>query len=462
MKKIILINLPSPFLEEPATNPPLGLCYIGAYLKSQGVEDVTLIDYNLLDYDYVSGSKYLEEIPLNGDVYGISCMTPQYKWLCDITKYIKLHNPNSMIVSGGAHSSNLPEDCLECGVDAAVLGEGEIPFYILVDGYIPHRVPGVVTLDSLQTVIPYRTRVIDDLPFPDRDLTDFMSYKRLLMHESERDESVEGTRAAHIITMRGCPFNCAFCDRNSVGRKVCFRSVENVMEEVDIIRDKYGVNAFVIYDDTFTVNKKHVFKFCEEFEKRGSKWRTWARVNTVDEEMLQIMKDTGCVKLLFGFESGDDRILKIIGKNTTSRQNIETAHLCHKVGIRCYASLIYGLPGENKRSLDNTIDMIKEAQPDEIHYRILTPMPGSPIWNNPERYGLKIDKKMLKSNYYELSCYTNSSAGLGYIYYEHDVMKKEEFMENLKYFAQALKDALPNSVYQRIEDDKLENDWRLK
>jgi len=462
--KIVLINLPSPFLDDPAMNPPLGLCSVGAYLKSRGHMDITLVDFNLLNdkYQFEDSSDYLTEIPLDADIYGISCMTPQYRWLCNVTQYIKLHNPDSMVVSGGAHSSNLPEDCLECGADVAILGEGEIPFCMLVEGKEINEIPGTATLNNFKNATPYRTDNIDDLPFPDRDLVDLKKYRRMLMHEAERDENVESTRAVHITTMRGCPFNCAFCDRNSVGRAVRFRSIKNVMEEVDMIIDKYDINAFVIYDDTFTVNKNRVFKFCEEFAKRGSKWRTWARVNTINEELLQAMKDSGCVKLLFGYESGDDRILKIINKKTTRKQNIESAIMCRKVGIQSYATLIYGLPGENKESIDNTISMIKEAQPDELHYHVLTPMPGSPIWNDPEHYGIGINKEELKNKYYySLSCFTNSFAGVGNIYYTHDSMSRKEYLKNLKYFAQGLEKAAPNSVYQRIEDDKLEDDLWL-
>ena len=454
--KIVLINLPSPFLDEPAMNPPLGLCSIGAYIKSRGYTDVSLIDFNLLNdkYKFDDSRDYLTEIPLDGIVYGISCMTPQYRWLCDVAQYIKFHNPSALVVSGGAHSSNLPGDCLECGVDVAILGEGEIPFGMLIEGKNINEIPGTATLGNFKNATPYRTDNIDDLPFPDRDLVDLKKYKRLLMHEAERDDNVESSRAVHITTMRGCPFNCAFCDRNSVGREVRFRSIINVMEEVDIIKDKYGINSFVIYDDTFTVNKKRVFEFCEEFAKREVKWRTWARVNTINEEMLQAMKDSGCVKLLFGYESGDDRILKIINKKTTRKQNIESAFMCRNVGIQSYATLIYGLPGENKESIDNTVSMIKEAQPDEVYFHVLAPMPGSPIWNNPESYGIEIYKQDLRKQYYAPTSLTNSPSGLGNIFYKHDQMDEIEFKDNLKYFVKELR-KITNTVYQRIEENKL-------
>jgi len=456
-EKIVLISSPSPQLDEPAMNPPLGLCYIVSYLRMQGFSDITLIDYALDNkYDFYGEREYLSRIPLNADVYGIAALTPQYRWLVDITKYIKQFNPEAMVVSGGAHSSNIPEDCLQAGVDAAVVGDGEIPFAMLCLGFSPVLIPGVVTETS------HTSRELlmnlDQLPLPDRGLTDFSKYKRMLWHEAERGESTDMEKAVHIVTMRGCPFNCAFCDRFSVGRRVRYRSVENVMVEVDQIRSEYGLNAFVIYDDTFTVNRKRVFKFCEEFARRGSKWRTWARVNTIDQEMIQAMKDSGCVKLLFGFESGDDRILKIINKKTTRKQNIAAANICRKVGMHCYGSLVYGLPGETRESIGNTVSMMKEAQPDETHFHCLSPLPGSPIWNNPEVYGIKLDKEKIKASFYGAISMTDSASGLGHIAYEHDQMDEVEFRENFKYFVVEITKAVSGALYQRIELDKLEED----
>ncbi len=452
--KIVLISLPNPQLIEPAMNPPLGLCYISSYLKSKGFYDITLIDYSLEnDFDFYNGREYLKLIPLDADIYGISVMTPQYRWLIDVTKHIKSHNRKVMVVSGGAHSSNIPEDCLSVGVDVAVAGDGEIPFTMLCEGYNPSVVPGAVMPGGNGN---HKIMIaLDELPWPDRDLTDLLRYKRLLMHEADRGEIGGDDKAVHIVTMRGCPYNCAFCDRFSVGRQVRYRSVENVMKEVDWINHKYGLNAFVIYDDTFTLSRKRVLQFCEEFVKRGSKWRTWARVNTIDKETVQTMKDSGCMKLLFGFESGDDRILKIINKKTTRKQNIEAAHICRDVGIGCAITLIYGLPGETKESIDNTISMIEEAQPpNEVYFHVLAPMPGSPIWDNPGAYGIEIDKQKLREQYYAPTSLTDSPSGLGHIYYKHDQMDEVEFRDNLIYFVRELR-KVTNNLIQRIEGDKV-------
>jgi len=458
--KITLINCPSPALDEPAMNPPLGLCYIAAYLKADGYDNVGLVDYNLHEYDYYGSSEYLEEIPLNSNFYGISCMTPQYRWLREITAHIKKGNPSALVISGGPHSTSCPEDCLiDCGVDLAIRGEGEIPFSMLVRGHVPATIPGVAYLHRGEVVsLPWVINTnLDGLPFPDRSMTDLTAYKRVLLHQSERGGPAS-PRAVHLITLRGCPYNCAFCDKSG-GRLVRYRSKENILEEVDFIREEYGVNAFVIYDDTFTLDRKRVYQICDAFKDRGSTWRTWARVNTVDREMLQRMKDSGCVKLLFGYESGDDQILKRISKQITREQIIESAKACKEVGIGCYASLIYGLPGETRESIDNTVSLIAETQPDELHFHALAPIPGSAIWDRPEVYGLRIDKKRLKEMQYDSVCLTNSASGLGNIYYEHDKMSREEFVENFRYYTEELQRvAAPGSIYQRVELDRIKED----
>jgi len=451
-------------LDEPAMNPPLGLCYIGAYLKHKGFSNVELLDFNLYNYEYYGHYDYLEMVPLDSDVYGISVMTPQFRWLREITAYIKKYNPGAVVVSGGPHSTACPEDCLiDCDVDYAIQGEGELAFTKLVLDQDPSIIPGVTFMlgAGVVTGTPRENiRDLDGLPFPDRDLTDLRKYKRQIMHQSERGGQ-ETPKAVHLVTLRGCPFNCAFCDKNN-GRVVRRRSVENVIAEIDHIRAAYGINAFVIYDDTFTLSRDRVYALCDAFKDRGSSWRTWARVNTVDREMLQRMKDSGCVKLLFGYESGDDRVLNIIDKKITRKQIIKSAHVCKEVGIGCYASLIYGLPGETRESIDNTISMIAEAQPDELHFHVLTPIPGSSIWDRPETYGLWIDKRRLKANNYDPVCLTSSASGLGHIYYKHDQMPQKEFIDNFRYFTDGLQRvALPGSIYQRIDADALEEDLKV-
>ena len=456
--KIIFISLPSPFAEEPAMNPPLGICFISSYLKKKGFSDISLIDYSLYkEYDYHNEKTYLEKLPLDGDVYGIYCITPQYKWLYDISHYIKNNNDHARVISGGPHSTNCPEDCLiDCEVDVAVCGEGEEAMEKILNNVPLEKISGAAYLKN--GLVTNNTKAfiknLDDFPLPDRDIIDLNLYKR----------EIQGEKAAHIVTLRGCPFNCSFCDRYSVGKNTRFRSISKVIEEVDLLRTKYGINSFVIYDDIFTLNKKRVFELCDLFKERETKWRCWSRTTTITEDMLTYMKESGLTSITFGVESGDDTVLKKSNKGSTHEQNRTALLLSKKVGVPVRCSLMYGLPGENMDSIKNTISLVEETQPEEWNLAILAPIPGSDIWNNPKKYGVSFDKIWLKEQYY-LPCNRFADSGVGNIWIEIDSMNKTELYENLKYFITELNRICPRKkiqdTIQAININELNPDYMI-
>ncbi|MFH1128967.1 MAG: radical SAM protein [Candidatus Omnitrophota bacterium] len=442
MSKIILIALPSPFASEPAMNPTLGLCYIAGYLKKNGYDNIEAVDYNLYkECDYFNSKDYLRKIPPGVDFYGIYCMTPQFIWLKDVIKDIRQKSPKAKIIVGGPHASTCPEECLRVAkADIAVKGEGEEAFFAIVSGEPLEHIKGVCFLgkdgkfhDSERAFV----KNLDDLPFPDRDLFDMDKYKR----------TIHGEKAVHIVTLRGCPYSCAFCDKKSVGTNVRFRSMENVLAEIDLVILRYNLRAFVIYDDIFTLDKKRAHRFCEEFKKRKLKWRCWSRTNTVDKEMLKVMKDAGLVSITFGVESGDDRVLKNIKKDTTNASHKQALLACKELGIPVRCSLIYGNPGENLESVRNTIKLIEETQPDEWNLAVLAPIPGSGIWDEPEKYGVIFDKEWVKQNDYSMTNRFDSS-GIGSIWIELKGISKEDFTKNLEFFVSELERVCPRKKIQ--------------
>ncbi len=426
--KVVFVNPPNPYAAEPAMNPPLGICYIAAYLESKGYEDITLIDFNLFDYDYYV-SNYLEEIPLDADVYGIYCMTPQYRWLKEISEYLSV-SANAVIVAGGPHPTNMSEAVLaECPVNHVVIGDGEEAMYQIVSKV--HK----LDLDKM-----WRVSNLDELPFPNRDIkgAPLDRYKRTL----------QGNKAIHLVTLRGCPYSCGFCDRVSVGRDFRFRSVENVMEEVDSLMQKYDwATNYVIYDDVFTMKPSRVLSFCKEFVKRGINWRCWSRTDLVSKDLLKIMRDSGLTSITFGVESGDDVVLMRASKRTTSKDNEKALLTAKELGISVRCSLMYGLPGECKRSIDNTIKLIEKTQPDEWNLAILAPVPGSPIWDNPKVHGIIFDKEWLKLQYYE-PCNRFGDSGIGAIWSRPNSMRESEFVDNLNYFVSELERVCPRKNIQ--------------
>jgi len=451
--KIVFISLPAPYLDEPAMNPPLGICYISAYLKSKGFNDIHLVDYCLhKEYDYFNSSDYLRELPLDADVYGISAVSTQFKWLLEVCKYLRGMRPQAKIITGGPHSTNCPEDCLiDAGVDIAVVGEGEEVMYKYLSGIPAKDIPGAAYLEDgvVKNKVHAFIDNLDMLPIPDRELIDLHMYKR----------TMEGQRAVHIVTLRGCPYECAYCDRYSVGTNVRYRSVPNVVQEIDFIRESYGINAFVIYDDTFTLRRDRVYELSDALKERNATWRCWSRTNVVDKEMLKYIKDSGATTIIFGCESGDNRVLKRINKGTTREKNIQAIQWAKAAGLQVQCSLMYGNPGETLESIDNTVSLLAEAKPTNWEISILSPVPGSPMWADPARFGLNFDKAWVKSRYYLPCARTGTDSGAGNLWVQLDSMTPQEFVENLKYALTRLEETQPRlkdwKHYQNIRVDNI-------
>lgn len=445
MKKITLINLPTPFLDE-AMNPPLGLCYIGAVLRANGYK-VNAIDFAVYDYDYTQYD-YLRKINLDADFYGIYCSSAQFKWLKEVSFYLKRNNKKAVIVVGGPHASAEPEECLrKTDCDIAVNGEGELAMLEIVKGEKLRYINGACYLNSNEFVHKNRVFIsnLDSMPEPDFSLFDMEKYKRK-MHDE---------RAIHIITLRGCPYDCHFCNSSLVGREIRYISVKKVFEHIDNVIADYGIRNFYIYDDIFTFKRDRLKEFCKGFAARGISWRCWTRADLLREEDLILMKESGLESIAMGIESGDDQILKNINKHSTVEKNRRAILLCKKLGVPVRCSLMFGNPGESLETLNNTVELIRETQPDEWNLSLLVPAPGSEFWNNPEKHGLPFNKQeVIENNYQDIVRSGNS--GLGNL-----VVRSfgDETISVLKYFIGRLEYVCPRKkirdVVQRLEIEKV-------
>lgn len=418
---ICLVNPPSPFANEPAMDTQLGLCYVAASLNLDNYK-VEGIDFSAIKSFNYQDKNYLWRIPDDVNIYGIYCMTVQFKWAKEIIKHIKRINKEAKIVVGGPHASTVPEDFYKLGVDLVVNGYGdfEIQNHFLSNLFLNNK------------------RVFNNNLIPYRDIFKQYQYHRTL----------NGQRAFHITTLRGCPYSCHFCDKKSVGRKVQYYPVELVLNEIDSLMRQYHTRSFVIYDDIFTLKKDRLEQFCKEFRNRDLLWRCWARTDLVDEYKLSLMFDSGLTSITFGVESGDDIVLKRINKKTTVEKNKKALNLCRELGIPVRCSLMYGNPGERYESLVNTIEMIEECQPSEWNLSILTPTPGSEFWDNPEKHRLKFDKqKIVDSDYLLLNRFKDT--GIGEVLCEVDGQSIEELNERLWWFVEELERVCPR---QQIQD----------
>jgi anaerobic magnesium-protoporphyrin IX monomethyl ester cyclase len=367
--KVSLVNPPSPFLIDEKVFPPLGLLYVGAVLESEGM-DVKIIDLAGVPPEKWLGKLEANEAEQSSKIWGITCTTPQFPFALSICDAIKRINNNAKVVVGGPHATVEPVSCIP-HFDSVVIGEGEKAILNLV------RNPGEYP-ESIQEAL---INDLDSIPFPARHLVDISSYHY----------SIDGRKVTNILTSRGCPYGCAFCCK-TWGRQIRFRSPNNVLGEIKLLKEIYGFEGVMMYDDEFLINWSRDLKIFEGLHDLGMVWRCFTRANLLDEKKVKKMADCGCKEILIGIESGSDRILKNINKGTTREMNKRAINLLKKNGIRCKAALIIGLPGESLESIKETETFVEETQPDTADFSVLTVYPKSDIYEHPEKYDLNFPK----------------------------------------------------------------------
>lgn len=370
--KILLINPPSPFLISDTVMPPLGLMYLSSNIK----KNIKNVNVEIID---LATNKDIS-IPLDCDIYAFTSTTPQYNVTLDIMKKLKSKNNKATFVIGGAHASCFSEKCRTDGFDCVIVGEGEKSISYICNFIIEHKKDNSLIRGIIKS---HQIENIDNIQFPDRTFDGYDKYKYYL----------DGKKCATMITSRGCPFKCNFCC-NMWGNNVRLRSSENILQEVEQIQ-KSGVSAIQFYDDTFTINKKRVVSICKGLKEMNITWRCFVHTNTVNFELLKTMKDSGCVEIGIGVESGNKQILNIVNKNIDIDKVTEICNICHRIGLRIKTFLIIGLPGESHTSVQDTINFLKKAVPDDYDYSIYTPFPRTDIWDNVNSYDIKFDKEKL-------------------------------------------------------------------
>jgi len=367
-------------------HPPLGLAYIAAVLE-RARYSVSLCDMNPLKLGVEDiGDVIKEHSP---KVVGLSSMTPQISTVHHIAQVVKSIDPSIYVVVGGPHASALPDDTLKeyPAIDFTAVGEGEMLMVELVgtllDGALifqhidglAYRENGAVRINPLRA--PYMD--LDAIPLPAWHLLPMDKY------------SVPGyggkisERTQVILTSRACPYQCVFCDSHSIfGRTFRSRSTENIIEEMEFLHQTYGITQFDFADDMITVHRKRLVNLCQAFIERGIpekiRWMANARVNTVDPELLKLMKEAGCVRVDYGMESGDPKVLKAIKKNITIEQAVEAHRWTKEAGLTVGAFFMVGNLEEDHESAKMTVALAREIRSDFPSVSIATPFPGTELY----------------------------------------------------------------------------------
>jgi len=381
--------------------PPLGLAYIAAALEGAGHE-VRIIDRDVvlrkngLDFERADEVTVGEIREFKPDTIGISATTPNMADVGYLAKRLKADMPHVPIILGGPHATAIPEETLGefLSVDMAVIGEGEETILDIVNGTRPEEIKGIAFRKEGRVVVtPTRPQRedLDSLPFPAHHLLDMEFYLRPSRFTS-RNLSL---RTTSIFTARGCPYRCNFCAGPVVfPGKVRFHSTGRVMAEIDHLVEKYGVEALYFAEDMFLSSKKRATELLEEFAKRPwskrLKWFAQARVNVIDNDILELMKRTGCVGVEYGFESGSQRMLERMNKVAKVEENVRAVALTRNARMRFQANIIVGYPGETKEDFEETIRFLEKTKPNNIGFNVFMPLPGTAAYKR-----LKEEKKPL-------------------------------------------------------------------
>ncbi|MDX9761108.1 MAG: radical SAM protein [Desulfomonilia bacterium] len=380
--RIALIASPYPLEEAPS--PPLGLSYVAAACEAAGAT-VRIFDYIVSRYTPEKLAQALDAF--RPDAVGVNSVTMNFLQAAAIIRDVKHYDPDIVTLMGGPHVSFDIENTLRTypELDLIVAGEGEQTLSELVPVLTSpeewEHIAGIAfRKDSEPFITPARPLIqdLDALPFPARHLLPVSRYLALGYPVS-------------IITSRGCPNKCIFClGRRMVGHKGRFRDPKLVVDEIEQIL-ALGFTRINIADDLFTASKQRVNALCEEILERDVRftWSAFARVNTVDRELLAVMRKAGCDAISFGIESGNPEMLKRVRKGITVEQAREATRICKEAGITTHASFMVGLPGESPETLGDTARLAQEL---DIYYgyHMLAPFPGTTVRDEIEQYDLEI------------------------------------------------------------------------
>lgn len=407
-KRILLVNPPSSVAVYSKSKikaaigqrPLISLAALAGYLLKEKCE-VNIIDL-IFSRDPIKDLK--EKIRVYDPEYiGITFTTPLFNEAKILVDEVKKEFPDIIAICGGVHTSIMPKEVLEnTQFDIAVIGEGDITLSEIVSKKRLSSIKGIMYKNK-DKIIKNDTRPLikdlDELPYPAFELYDIKKYINPIL--TARKNPV-GT----IETSRGCVYGCIYCNKSVFGRNFRYKSPKRVVDEMEHLI-KLGFGELHIWDDNFATNLDRAKEICNELIKRGSNiiWRMecGVRCDCIDEEFFVLAKKAGCYGVSFGYESGNDEILKNINKGETIEQMRKATKWAKKAGLMIYGFFMFGLPGETIDTMNQTIKFAKELDPDYAKFTITVPFPSTKLFDDWEKEGIIKTKDWSRYNFHTAS-----------------------------------------------------------
>ncbi|MFB0544826.1 MAG: radical SAM protein [Asgard group archaeon] len=390
--KITLLN-PRYKVWSPNLWAPIGLAYIAAALEQAG-HKVNIIDINATK---ISDKELIKKVE-KSDAIGIGGMITEYRKIINLANFIKEKLPDIPIILGGPCTTTLSSKILEkTKADYAVIGEGEVTFVNLIraieKGTPLKNIKGLVFRKGNKIIMTRPQEPIenlDEIPFPARHLLDMEKYiYDYLKTIGIRLDDYDKIRSTTMISSRGCPYRCTFCDKGMWGYKWRARSPQNIIDEITFLKEKYKVNCIWFNDDTFVIDKKRVEKFSKLMEGLDVTWFCHGRVNLMQSKDIFItMRKGNCRVMGFGIESGDQNVLDNMKKMITLEQTRKAIIYAKEADVKVGGFFILGMPGETRETIDKTLSFARELNLDYYAFSVATPYFGTEMFERAVKDGL--------------------------------------------------------------------------
>jgi radical SAM superfamily enzyme YgiQ (UPF0313 family) len=354
--KIVLINPPSLYLQNDAAYPPMGLLYLATPLENANH------DVNILD---LTGNPQWQTKVQNAtaDLFGLTCTTPNFNIVKEIINLLSHKTPK---IIGGVHPTFKPSDFNNFKNCIIVRGEA--------DDQIIENIKLCDAIARTQTNIIINNDLTLKFNKPARHLVDLHKY------------TPGGENCTPVYTSRGCPYNCVFCSKIT---DRSFRSIPipQIIEEIKEVQN-LGFNNIVFGDDNIAANPHHLKRVLSAIKPLDIAFRLNMDSRHVTTEILNLAKEAGCIEISMGIESGSQTILNAMNKQTTVTNNTKTIQKIKSIDITVKAYFMVNFPGETDWTIMETINFIRKTKPDKCFLSTFAPLPGSPIFDNPEQYGI--------------------------------------------------------------------------
>ncbi|MBD3186736.1 radical SAM protein [Candidatus Bathyarchaeota archaeon] len=368
-------------------NPPIGLGYLASSLEQAGFTAI-IIDMALHDIQWESIIRYIKKKrPL---FVGISALTLYYDGMKKLSKFIKAHSPDTMVILGGVHPSVLPRYSLrECKADAVSIGEGEQTIVELAraiaNGALDlSGIKGLAIWKDGEIIFTEKRDLIKDL-----DTLPMPAWYKInpnIYPKNPHGFLLKYLQVAPIFSSRGCPHDCSYCASCKFwGQKIRFRSPVKVVDEIEYLHDEFGIREIHFWDDNLTLKRSHIVGICKEIIKRGLNHMAFCtpngvRVDTLNDTVLKWMKAAGFYKMTFAVESGSPELLRKSNKKTSLLKIAKNTVLAKKMGFILNSFFMLGFPGETRETMEETVRFACALPFDYSTFFIMKPLPGSAIF----------------------------------------------------------------------------------